>query len=224
MTRKITLFMFEKQKRIILYCAALMTIILASGCADLNHLQNLGFSYINSEKDFSRIGKVVIVELDNMSAYPQISADVTKSLFQAMQKKQVFSLEVIAKNDPKWKSLQLKSSNDKYNINQLYAIRKTLKCDAILVGTITDYLPYPHMSIGIRLKLIDLADGELLWAVEQIWDTADNNTEYRIKKYFKRKMRPDSAALEEHKLVNVSPIKFVKFIAYEVAETIKFAK
>ncbi|MBW8001553.1 MAG: hypothetical protein FVQ80_05975 [Planctomycetes bacterium] len=223
MTSKI-MAILKKQKRVILYCAALMPIILTSGCADLNYTQNPNFYYINSEKNFSKIGKVVIVELDNMSAYPQISTDVTKSLFQAVQKMQAFSLEVIAKNDPKWKSLQLKSSNDKYDINQLYAIRKTLKCDAIIVGTITNYSPYPHMSIGIRLKLIDLADGKLLWAVEQVWDTADNNTEYRIKKYFKRKMRPDSAALEEHKLINVSPIKFVKFITYEIAETLKFVK
>lgn len=224
MIKQITTFMFKKQKYSVLYFAAVLPIIFASGCADWCSVAKTDFFYVNSDKDFSEIGKVTIVELDNMSAYPQISADVTEALFQALQKKQVFSLAAITKNDPIWRSLQLKSSNATYNINQLYAIRKTLKCDAILVGTITAYAPYPHMSMGIRIKLIDLADGELLWAVEQIWDTADNTTEYRIKKYFKKNLRPDSAALEEHKLVNVSPIKFVKFVVYEIAETIKPAE
>ncbi|MHC4455520.1 MAG: hypothetical protein ACYS0I_00275 [Planctomycetota bacterium] len=177
------------------------------------------YYYLNPNKDLSAVGKVAIVELDNESSYPQISTDLTKALFQSIQKKQVFSLTVIHQNDPAWHSLQLDLSST-YTLEQLSEIKRALKCDAILIGTVTRYQPYPHMVVGLRLKLIDLMDGELIWAVEQVWDGADKTTEYRTKSFFQNEIRSGYEPLREQ-LVIISPLKFIKFVAYEVAETIK---
>jgi len=176
------------------------------------------YYYLNPHKDLSTIGRVALVQLDNDSSYPAIQADVTQALFQALQKKQVFGLTLFEQSDPAWQSLQLKP-NTTYSLDELTAIRSTLKCDAILTGTITEYHPYPHMAIGLRLRLIDLADGELVWALEQIWDSADKTTEYRIKDYFRSELRSAFAPLHEE-LIAISSLKFVKFVAYEAGETI----
>ena len=190
------------------------------------------YYYLNPDKDLSATGRVAMVELDNHSSFPKISADVTETLFQALQKKQVFSLTVVRQNDPAWRSLQLDSgsgpkpqnkalaASSTYTLKQLFAIRKSLNCNAILLGTITKYQPYPHMAIGLRLKLVDLKDGQLLWALEQIWDSADKTTEYRIKNYLQSQMRSDIGPFHEQ-LMAVSSLKFIKFVAYEVAETLR---
>lgn len=175
------------------------------------------YFYINPDKDLTEIGKVVLVQPGNESSYPQISADVTRSLFEELQKKQIFSLRVVSQSDPAWRSLQL-NLDSAYNLDQLMVARKTLGCDAVLVGTITEYVPYPHMVIGLHLKMISLDDGRLIWAFEQIWDTADKKTEYRIKKYLAGR-HCDSEAMSE-RLVTISSIKFLKFVAHEVALTL----
>lgn len=189
------------------------------------------YYYLNPDKDLSTVGRTALVELDNKSSYPQISTDVTETLFQALQKKQPFGLAVVHRNNPAWRSLQLDLNSGyqtqnsalavppTYTLDQLTAIRKTLKCDAVLIGTISQFKPYPHMAIGLRLKLVDLRDGQLLWALEQIWDNSDKTTEYRIKNYFQYQKRLGFAPLREQ-LVTVSPLEFIKFVAYEVAETI----
>ena len=188
--------------------------------------------YLNPDKDLSAIGRVAIVQFDNYSSYPQISPDTTDALFQALQKKQLFGLTVVHQTDPAWRSLQLSPQTSAqnqngtaavpptYTLEQLLEIRKALKCDAVLTGAVTEYQPYPHMTIGLLLKLVDLKDGQLLWAIEQIWDSADKTTQYRIKHYFQHQMRSGHAPLGEE-LVTVSSIKFIKFVAYEVAETMK---
>ncbi len=177
------------------------------------------YYYLNPNKDLSAIGRVALVELANDSAFPQISADVTEALFQALQKKQVFGLTLVRQHDPAFRSLQL-DANTEYTFEQLSVIRKTLKCDAVLIGTVTGFKPYPHMSIGLRLKLIDLADGQILWALEQIWDTTDKTTEERIKSYYSRHNFMGSTTLRE-KLVTISSLRFVKFVGYETAETLQ---
>jgi len=174
--------------------------------------------YLNPNKDLCGVGRVVLVELDNDSSYPQVSTDITEALFQAIQKRQVFGLTTIRQSDSKWRGLLL-NPNDTYTPDQLTTIRKVLKCNALLTGTITEFRPYPHMTIGLRLKLVDLRDGQLIWAIEHIWDPTDKTTERRIKNYFQLQLRTGYAPLNEQ-LATVSSLSFIKFVTYEVAGTI----
>ncbi len=187
------------------------------------------YYYINPDKDVSTVGRTALVELNNNSGYPQIPVDVTEALFQALQKRQRFGLAIVRQNEPVWRSLQTALNNGAqtqsmtvpptYSLDQLNIIRKTLKCDAVLLGTITQFKPYPHMAIGLRMQLLDLRDGRLLWALEQIWDSSDKTTEYRINSYFQYQMRTGYAPLREQ-LIAISPLEFIKFVAYEVAATL----
>ena len=199
--------------------ALLFLAVLVSGCG-LHYRDTVpaNYYYLNPHKSLTTIGRVAIVELDNNSSYPTISTDVTEKLYQAFQKKQLFGLSVVNQNDPLWRSLQLELDS-KYTLEQIMSIRETLKCDAIVLGTITEFRPYPHMIIGLRLKLMDLRDGQLLWALEQVWDSTDKTTEHRIRYYFHSQKRSGYAPLNEQ-LVTVSSLEFIKFVSYEVAETL----
>jgi hypothetical protein len=58
-----------------------------------------------------------------------------------------------------------------------------------------------------------------LWALEQVWDSADKTTEKRIQDYFKSEKRAGFAPLHEQ-LAAVSPLEFIRFVSFEVAETL----
>jgi len=176
------------------------------------------YYYLNPYKKLTTLGRVAIVELENDSSYPQISADITGSLFRSLQKRQVFGLTIVRRDDPSWRSLQL-DGDSTYSLEQILAIRQTLKCDGVLLGTVTEYRPYPHMAVGLRLKLLDMRDGRLLWALEQVWDSADKTTKERTKDYFKTEKGSGFEPLNEQ-LASVSPIEFLKFVSYEVAATL----
>lgn len=201
----------------------LLLLILLSGCR-VHRVRppHANYYYLNTNEDLTTIGRVALIELDNDSAFPQISVDVTEALFQELQKKQLFGLSVIRQTDPAWRSLQL-DMDTTYTLEQLSAIRTTLRCNAILIGTVTRFKPYPHMVIGLRLKLIDLDNGQLLWALEQIWDTTDKTTEKRIKNYYSDH-RFVGLTTSQGKLASVSSLKFVKFTTYETAETLTYKR
>jgi len=205
--------------------------VLLSGCRFYTVEAPRADYYYNAGKSVRDIGRVAIVELENNSNYPATGTDVTEALFKAIQKRQIFSLLIVRQNDPRWQSLQFDLDSalnmrnhggpltSKYTIEQLSAMRKALNCNGVLTGTITQYRPYPHMAIGLRLTLVDLRDGRLLWAVEQVWDAADKTTKARIANYFELQMHAGFGRLSEQ-LVAVSPLKFMNFVAYEVAQTL----
>jgi hypothetical protein len=180
--------------------------------------EHVQFYYQNPDQDLSNIGRIAIVELQNNSSYPQMSNDITEALFQSLQKKQVFGLTIVRQRDPLWKSLQLEPDAT-YTLEQMAAVRQTLKCDGVLIGTITEFEPYPHMTVGLKLKLIDLTSGELDWAIEQVWNSSDKTTENRIRKYLHNTKSSWSNNTNE-RITAVSPLEFIKFISYEVAQTL----
>lgn len=199
--------------------ALLLLAVLLSGCGAHRASGPAGeYYYVCPDKNLSTISRVAIVELQNDSSYPEVSADITAALFRALQKKQVFGLTLVRQNDPSWRNLQLQQDTA-YTLEQILAIRESLKCDGVLVGTITEFRPYPRMAVGLRLELLDLRDGQLVWALEQVWDSADKETEDRIKKYSKLVKRSGSVPSQEW-LASVSPLEFIKFVSYEAARTL----
>lgn len=196
-----------------------LTMLVLAGCST-NYTMSpaTNYYYLNPDSDLAGIGRVAVVELYNDSSYPQMSSEVTESLFQALQKKQVCGLTIVNQNDPSWRSLQL-DLDSAYTQQQLRSIRETLKCDGILIGTITKFRPYPHMVVGLRMRLLDLRDGQLVWAIEQVWDTADKRTEHRIRRYYSSEKNLNTVPLQEH-LAAVSPLEFLKYVSYEVAGTL----
>lgn len=207
-------------RRALLLAVVLASATLHGGCQSAQNVNGMaGSFYLNPYKDLNNLGRVALVELDNNSGHPQISADLTEALFVSLQKKQVFGLTIVRQDNPDWRGLQ-GNLDSLQAMRQLLAMRETLKCNGLLVGTVTEYTPYPHMSLGLRLKLLDLTDGQLIWGLEQVWDSSDRNIQKRIKHYFKDDLRTGFASLREE-LVVVSPLKFGKFVAYEVAETLE---
>ncbi len=198
----------------------IILMLVISGCNITQNKSNVtsgNFFYLNPNKNLSTIGRVAIVELQNKSNYPQVSADMTDALYQAIQKRQIFGVMIVNQSDPAWQIIQ--SDIDTNVFQQLSLLRKQLKCEAVILGTVTEYRPYPHMMIGLRLKLLDLTDSQTIWAAEQVWDSSDKNLEPKIKEYFRKQRKGDLEPLGED-LVSLSSIEFLKFVAYEVASTL----
>ena len=93
-------------------------------------------------------------------------------------------------------------------------------CSGGVVANGASLLEQPRLSIGLRLRLIDLTDGQLLWAVEQIWDSTDRQVQRRIRAYAHSQLRYATGPTPEE-LVTLSTLEFVKFVATEVAQTLE---
>ena len=197
-----------------------LLLALLCGCRSSSPDTMANAYYLTKYEDLRDLGQVALVELDNASAYPEISRDVTKALFLALQKKQVFSVTTVGRDNPAWRALQ-ENLDSHQAMQALLAIREDLKVNGLLVGTVTEYRPYPRLAIGLRLRLLDLTDGRLLWGVDQVWDSTDRDVQRRIRIYFRRELRSGSGTSPlSEELVTVSPLEFVKFATHEVAQTL----
>ena len=193
--------------------------LLPAGCRGPEQVSPAGARphYANPRKDIRMTGRIILVEPANLSAHPQVSADFTNALSRAIERKNLFGQIVIYRKDPLFSKYQLDCET--CPLETFKEVHTALGADAILTGVIRDYQTYPRLAISVRLRLIDLTDGELVWAMEQVWDTTDKELEKRMRGFFDAEMGGGYEPLS-WKMGLVSPNIFNKFVCYEIGETL----
>lgn len=195
--------------------------VFTSGCQKILRApiqEPRGHYYLDPQTQFSKIGKVALLEPDNRSAHLDLSDFLSQSLATELGKKHLFNVRCIDRTDPVWETLNLEriAAN---SYEELVSIQEQLNVDAIIVGTIKRYEPFPRMMVGLNLKMIDIRQSRLIWAIEQVWDSTDKQVELRMKRFYNDELRKGYEPLN-WQVLNTSPRAFNKFVAYEVAQTL----
>ncbi len=191
--------------------------LIAGGCTVINPVvPESGHYYINPGSDFASIARVTIFELDNHTDYPSLSGDIASAINRELQKKHLFNTSVLQQSSSEWIDLELDDAD--YSNEEMSSIGEQLNTDAIIIGSISEYRPYPQMLVSLNLRMLDLRSGQIVWGTEQLWDSTDNNLARRMKVYYRDHMRTGYEPID-WELLYTSPRAFNRFVAYEVAQT-----
>jgi hypothetical protein len=199
----------------VLACAALAA---AAGCAPPETPKaDVGY-HLAGGGALRGIGRVVFVEMGCPARHPEMSRHVTAALYEAIQAKRLFHVDVVSRETPACRDLAL-SKIGPLTLQELSEMRQSLDCDAVLVGRVTTYAPHPRMRMGLYLSLLDLRDGRVVWGIDHVWNAADKSVERRLKWHFSERLR-NAYGPAGWRLATMSPRAFAKFVAAEVADTL----
>lgn len=91
---------------------------------------------------------------------------------------------------------------------------------AVLFIDLTYYSPYQPISIGVRLKLVNIHTGEVLWAFDEVFDQGNvriGRSSYQYALYMSQVLYP----LDNGESIFQSPDLFGKYVAFSVFSTIR---
>ncbi len=199
-------------------CAAAAAVLAALGCSPKPIEASPAPCYLRSAASLHSLHRVAMMPLDGgESAAPQ-ARQMTGSLVKAVEERHLFQLTVVAADEPSVSATGLDWGKP-IALEQMQQLRQSLGCDAILMGALTNCRPYPHMQMGLKLRLIDLRSGVLVWGIDNIWDGRDVATAKRMERYYKRRTS-DAAEPLDWRVMLVSPAAFGEFVAADVALTL----
>ena len=170
--------------------------------------------------ELRRVRRVVFIHLAREGDGTTLNvADVmTKAVHEALLDKKLFAIELVDRTSELYRDLKLDEPR-RYTIDDIQTIRKTLDCDAVLIGKVRDFQQMPRMQVGLYLSLVDVNEGRVVWGVDHYWDTTDRAVQRRIKSFFENKMRTGYGPAH-YELGLASPRMFGKFVAWETAATL----
>lgn len=198
----------------LLLVAACLT---SSGCSG-DEPPSARITHFVDDDRLSGIGRVVLVGFLANDTPPDIAAETTQALAQAVSERRLFNVEVVERDGVDCPPA-LVSPRATLRLSDLRDIRRRFGCDAILLGCVSNFRPHPRTRMGLTLRMIDVRRGELVWAVDHRWDTTDRQTERRIRHFFDERMRSGYEPMD-WRLAMISPKAFEKFVACETAATL----
>jgi hypothetical protein len=105
-------------------------------------------------------------------------------LYGELTKSRVFEVMRISEDrleqwtgKPKW------SSHDELPADFLAKVREQTACDAILFSELSFYRAYPPVAVGWRLLLVKADDGQVLWSVDEIFDSGEPSVMNSARRY-----------------------------------------
>ncbi len=176
-------------------------------------------SYLSSQEDLGAIRTVAMLELAEEPAEAGVAGDLTQNLADAIRQKRLFHLDVVGRDEDVYRLMPIGKVAGPLTLRELSDIRNTLGCDAVLLGVVTNFKPYPHMQLGLRLRLIDLRKGQLVWAVDNVWQAGQRSMEERMADYYRDSLAREYQPLD-WRLALLSPKAFEGFVSYETAQTL----
>jgi len=174
--------------------------------------------YLASPADLMRISSVAFIELASPLADAELATQLGQSLHDDIQSRGLFSVQAVARDDFRCRELML-DVNRPLELREMQQIRQALGCDAIVLGELYHFQPYPRMGAGLHLRMVDLKNGKLLWGVKYTWNSSDKETFRRIQKYWRENVREGYEPAKED-MVLMSPRHFLKFVSHEAVSTL----
>lgn len=92
-------------------------------------------------------------------------------------------------------------------------------CDAVLFCRLKHYRPYPPMAVGWDLKLVDVSNHTLLWAVDQVVDSGEPAVARSARGYYDRAIHVPPPKGDSSNVLQ-SPRLFGQYAAAVAVETI----
>lgn len=202
-------------------CAVSIAALAVSGCQQLAEKPlppRTDHYYVSPAYAPASLGKAAILEPANHTSYPDASGRLLAVLSEQIGKRYLFAVQPIEKSNPIWKRLNL-DELDTPNLELFADLRKELGVDALICGALMHYRSFPHLQITLKMRMFDLRSGQVIWGLEDVWDSCDKELEKRIQKYYKEVLRGGFEPMG-YSYILTSPQAFERFVAYEVATTL----
>jgi TolB-like protein len=111
------------------------------------------------------------------------------------------------------------SGEEKLPLDFFDKLRDKLGVDAVLFCRLTQYRAYEPLAVGWRLKLMDAAEPQVLWAVDEVFDARVPEVAAAARRYAQQ--HPDAGpSVQDAQGVLLSPRRFGRYAASAVVETL----
>lgn len=103
--------------------------------------------------------------------------------------------------------------------NFLSVLRQHTGCDGVLFCRLTAYRPYPPLTIGWNLKLVEANKGDILWAADEVFDAGAPAVANSARLYYQKNTK-DQPPLNDSRSILNSPRHFGRYAFHALMENI----
>lgn len=166
------------------------------------------------------VKRVVVLPVYSSDIEGRLIDNFDETFQSELQKQNRFEVVPVSRH-------QLKTHFHKEQLNStevlpydfLEKLNNKYAADAVLFIDLTDYRPYKPMALGVRSKLVDVFSGDMLWSLDETFDTGNPHVAVAARR-FQLGHQKTTFPLDSGTSVLKSPHRFSQYVAYNVFRTL----
>lgn len=168
--------------------------------------------------DWSAVGRMLILPLANETAYYPAAEEFRDALAAELQALGRFEV-VRAPCDAPGCLVQDVRLGGRFNEAALIELARVFRAEVIVLGTITQYSPYPPPRLGLSVQAVSPFDAVVVASADGLWDAASKGTADLAQAFHREGLRPRQAWMTSELTLD-SPRFFQRFVGGQVARAL----
>ena len=191
--------------------------LVAAGCRQVPtgppHVETPPPMRVVDPDGLNRSRRVAILKMENGTTFRNLDENVKEAIAAAMQ--ETGGREVVDISGALGGSCQMDSVlRGEYPIEVLAHSWRHFHADTVMFARISEFRPYPPMSVGLTIHLVDAGDARLLASVSHRWTLSDPVVQKDYRCWMNHRFTPR----DNPSVYYSSPTTFIDFVAHQVAE------
>jgi len=168
--------------------------------------------------DFStyHLSRVGLLPFHGRDLSPASADDLQRAFQLELSRVMPYELVLLSEADLE----EVRSNNPylhgRYDPTTILEVARRYRLDALVIGTVTQSEPYPPQALGLEVELVATETGQALWSASAHLDAGDARVRSRLE-IWQASQKADGGGRESVQLTLVSPERFARFAAWEIA-------
>ena len=175
--------------------------------------------YRAREFQWNAVGRVLVLPLANETKFHHAAEEVRTALVAELQALGRFEVVPAPCDGPVGILVSQVRVAGRFNETALIELARMFRADVILMGTMTQYSPYPPPRLGLAIQAVSPFDALVVASVDGLWDTASKPTADLARAFYRMAHAPRQPATASA-LVFDSPRLFQRFVAAQAARAL----
>ena len=125
-------------------------------------------SFLNSRPE-----QVAVLPFDVEGALPDDAERTRDALLHSMRDSRLFQVRAVSREELGRSEIATRLKPGRALIDSLIRLRQEYGAQAVLFGTVTFRRLYSDPALGLRLTLVDTANGNVLWVADDVVDSRE---------------------------------------------------
>lgn len=118
-----------------------------------------------------------------------------------------------------WTGKEHWRAQDELPASFLSTVKEHTASDAVLFVHLVQYSPYPPLTIGWQMKLVSIKNTEILWALDEVFDSSEQTVSNSARRYAKNHLK-SNPVLEDTQSILIQPTRFGQYTVHVAFNTL----
>jgi hypothetical protein len=169
-------------------------------------------AWFADDLDLAPVRRVIVLPFVEANGVDAKVEEIRSEFFRELTKVQRFELLPLPTGANEDRLLLDAATRGRLSVEALVELGRRYNVDGVLFGTITAYRPYQPPHLGLRVQLVSLHTGGIVWEADAVYDSVDERVQEDLRHYVKSQLAPEQS-MHDWQINMLSPRRYSAYVA-----------